>query len=96
MKLVDEAKQVNEEEIRNAFKKANLPIDKIAKSKLGGFYVYTPFAPSDSYIKYTTVERGEGYVKKLRERIKVNRCFIDDENLLEMAIVEAKTRQKYH
>ena len=90
-----EPKSVNEEEIRQAFNQASIPFDKIIKSKLGGYYVYTPYGMKDSYVKYTVVERGEGYVKKARERIPVARCFIDNVDMLEMAIAEAKTRKKY-
>ena len=93
--FVDNPKLVSEPDIKEAFKKADIPIDKIVKSKLGGYYVYTPFCAEDSYIKYTVVERGADFVKKLREKIKVNRCFVDDENLLYMAVAEAKNRKKY-
>lgn len=89
-----EPKEVTQEDILKAFKEANIPFDKIVKSKLGGFYVYTPYEMADSYMKYTIVERGEGYVKKLRERIDVRRCFIDNQDLLDMSIAEAKTRIK--
>ncbi len=86
---------ITKETIEKAFKVAELPIDKIRKSKLGGFYVYHPFGSEYSYKKYTTVERGEGYVKKLKEPIKYSVSFIDDEDLLEMAIMEAKNRKKW-
>lgn len=88
-----EPKEVNGEEIKLAFQKAEIPFDKIVKSKLGGYYVYTPYGMRDSYIKYSVVEQGEGYVKKLRERIEVRRCFIDNQDLLEMSIAEAKARR---
>ena len=88
-----EPKEVNGEEIKLAFQKAEIPFDKIVKSKLGGYYVYTPYGMLDSYIKYSVVEKGEGYVKKLRERIEVRRCFIDNQDLLEMSIAEAKARR---
>ena len=87
--------EITKEIIQNAFAKANLPIDKIKKSKLGGFYVYHPFGSEYVYKKYTIVEQGEGYVKKLREPIQVKLSFIDDENLLELAIFEAKNRKKW-
>jgi hypothetical protein len=90
-----EPKEVNEQDIKKAFEKAEIPIDKIVKSKFGGYYVYTPYGMSDSYIKYIIVERGEGFVKKLREKIPVKRCFIDNQDLLEMSIAEAITRKKY-
>ncbi len=87
--------EITKEVIQNAFKKADLPIDKIKKSKLGGFYVYHPFGSEYVYKKYSIVERGEGYVKKLREPIKYNVSFIDDLDLLEIAIMEAKNRKKW-
>uniref|UniRef100_A0A6M3KL31 Uncharacterized protein n=1 Tax=viral metagenome TaxID=1070528 RepID=A0A6M3KL31_9ZZZZ len=86
---------ITKEAIEKAFKEADLPIDKIKKSKLGGFYVYHPFGSQYVYIKYTIVERGEGYVKKLREPIRYSVSFIDDESLLEIAIMEAKNRKKW-
>ncbi len=89
-----ESKSVNDKDIANAFNRASIPFDKIKKSKLGGYYVYTPYGMADSYMKYTVVERGEGYVKKLRERISLRRCFIDNQDLLDMSIAEAKTRMK--
>jgi hypothetical protein len=89
-----EPKEVNAEEIKTAFNKAGIPFTKIVKSKLGGYYVYTPYGMADSYMKYTIVERGEGFVKKLRERISVNRCFIDNQDLLEMSIAEARARSR--
>lgn len=89
-----ESKIVSEEEITDAFKKANIPYTKIKKSKLGGFYVYTSYGNEDSYMKYTIVEEGYGYVKKLREKIYVKRCFIDNQNMLNVAIMEAKIRMK--
>ena len=85
-----ELKQVNEIEITKAFQKAHIPFDKIVKSKLGGYYVYTPYGMQGSYLKYTIIEKGKGYVKKLRERISVKRCFIDNQDLLDMSIAEAK------
>jgi hypothetical protein len=90
-----EPKEVNAEDIRLAFQAAEIPFDKIVKSKLGGYYVYTPYGMQDSYMKYTIVERGEGFVKKLRERVAIRRCFIDNQDLLEMNIAEAKARKKY-
>ncbi len=81
--------------ITNAFKEAGLPINKIKKSKLGGFYVYHPFGSEYVYKRYTVVERGEGYVKKLREPIQYKVSFIDDESLLEITIMEAKNRKKW-
>jgi len=87
--------EITKETIINAFKEADLPIDRIKKSKLGGFYVYHPFGSEYIYKKYTIVERGEGYVKKLREPIKYSVSFIDDEDLLEIAIMEAKNRKKW-
>lgn len=86
-------KEITKELIIKEFKKAGLTIDKIKKSKLGGFYVYHPYGSEYTYKKYTVVERGEGYVKKLREPLKVTSNFIDDESLLEMAIMEAKLRK---
>ena len=90
-----EPKEVNAEEIKQAFEKAEIPFEKIIKSKLGGYYVYTPYGMQDNYVKYTVVERGEDYVKKLKERIPVRRCFIDNQDLLDMSIAEAKNRKKY-
>ena len=87
--------EITKKTITNAFKEAGLPIDKIKKSKLGGFYVYHPFGSEYVYKKYTVVERGEGYVKKLREPIQYKVSFIDDESLLELAIFEAKNRKKW-
>jgi len=87
--------EITKETIINAFKEADLPIDRIKKSKLGGFYVYHPFGSEYIYKKYTIVERGEGFVKKLREPIKYSVSFIDDEDLLEIAIMEAKNRKKW-
>ncbi len=87
--------EITKEIIQNAFKKADLSIDKIKKSKLGGFYVYHPYGSEYVYKKYSIVERSEGYVKKLREPIKYNVSFIDDEDLLEIAIMEAKNRKKW-
>ena len=87
--------EINKEIIKKAFKEAELPIDKIKKSKLGGFYVYHPFGSEYVYKKYSVVERGEGYVKKLREPIKYAVSFIDDLDLLEIAIMEAKNRKKW-
>ena len=88
--------KITKEIITGAFKEAGLPIDKIKKSKLGGFYVYHPFGSEYVYYKkYTVVERGEGYVKKLREPIQCKVSFIDDESLLELAIFEAKNRKKW-
>jgi hypothetical protein len=89
-----EPKQVNKEEIIEAFNRASIPFDRIVKSRLGGFYVYTPYGMADSYYKYTVVERGPDYVKKLKERIDVRCCFIDNVDLLEMSIAEAKIRQR--
>ena len=89
-----EPKQVNKQEITEAFNRASIPFDRIIKSKLGGYYVYTPYGMADSYYKYTIVERGPDYIKKLKERIDVRRCFIDNVDLLEMSIAEAKARQK--
>ena len=89
-----EPKQVNDIEIVEAFNLAGIPFDKIKKSKLGGYYIYTPYGMEDSYFKYTIVEEGEGYVKKLKERIDVKRCFIDNQDLLDMSIAEAKARMK--
>lgn len=88
-------KEITKELIIKEFKKENLPIIKIRKSKLGGFYVYHPYGSEYKYKKYTIVERGEGYVKKLRESIKYSVSFIDNEDLLNMAIMEAKNRRKY-
>ena len=48
-----------------------------------------------AYKKYTKVEEGYGYVKKLRESIPYKVSFIDDQDLLEMSIMEAKNRRKY-
>lgn len=93
--ILDNVEQVTETDIKTAFAVAGLPIEKIVKSKLGGFYVYHPFGPADRYIKYTVIERGEGYVKKLRESVEVKRNFIDDKNLLEIAIYEGRNRQKW-
>ena len=87
--------EITKEVITDAFKEAGLPIDKIKKSKLGGFYVYHPFGSEYVYKKYTIVERGEGYVKKLREPIQYKVSFIDDESLLEITIMEAKNRKKW-
>ena len=89
-----ESKSVNDKDIAEAFNQASIPFDKIRKSKLGGYYVYTPYGMQDSYMKYTIVEEGVGYVKKLRERIPIRRCFIDNQDLLDMSIAEAKTRMK--
>ena len=89
-----EPKQVNKEDIIKAFKEASIPFDKIVKSNLGGYYVYTPHGMADSYLKYTVIERGEGFVKKSRERIPVRRCFIDNQDLLDMSIAEAKARMR--
>lgn len=83
---------LNEEIIREKFKEANLPIVKIKKTS-DGFYVYHPYGTEDKYKKYTVVERGEGYVKKQREQIKINRDFIEDEDILDMIIAEAKHRR---
>jgi len=97
--IVDRIKEakvdITKDTIANAFKDAGLPINKIKKSKLGGFYVYHPFGSEYIYKKYTIVERGEGYVKKLREPIKYTVSFIDDESLLEIVIMEAKNRKKW-
>ena len=87
--------EMTKEIIQNAFAKENLPIDRIKKSKLGGFYVYHPFGSEYVYKKYTKVEEGYGWVKKLREPITVKLSFIDDEDLLELAIMEAKNRKKW-
>lgn len=89
------SKPVTEKDIKDAFNKENIPFNKIKKSKLGGFYVYTPYGTQDYYYKYTIIEKGYGYVKKLKEKISVKRCFIDNESLLEMNIMEAKARMKY-
>ena len=86
---------ITKEIIINTFKEAGLSIDKIKKSKLGGFYVYHPFGSEYTYKKYTIIERGEGYVKKLREPITYKVNFIDDTDLLNMAIMEAKNRKKW-
>lgn len=86
---------ITEKDIISAFKTADIPFDKIVKSKLGGFYVYTPYGMEDSYFKYTKVEEGYGWVKKLKEKVVVKRCFIDDEDMLNMSIAECKTRKKY-
>lgn len=91
-----EPKAVNDQDIKEAFNKAGIPFDRIVKSKLGGYYVYTPYGTADSYYKYTVVERGHGYIKKLKERVNIRRCFIDNIDLLEMSIAEAKTRRKYN
>jgi len=91
-----EPKEVNAEEIKKAFQEAGLSIDKIRKSKLGGYYVYHPFGSEYSYKKYTIIERGEGYIKKMREPIQVKLNFIDNEDLLKMAIVEAKNKKKWN
>jgi len=88
--------EITKETIQTAFKDAGLPIDKIKKSKLGGFYVYHPFGSQYVYKKYSVVERGEGYVKKLREPIQYKVSFIDDKSLLDLAIFEAKNRQKWN
>ena len=87
--------EITKKTIANAFKEAGLPIDKIKKSKLGGFYVYHPYGSEYVYKRYTVVERGEGYVKKLREPIQYKVSFIDDESLLEITIIEAKNRKKW-
>ena len=89
-----EPKQVNKEDIVKAFNQASIPFDKVVKSNLGGYYVYTPYGMADSYLKYTIVERTENSIKKLRERIPIRRCFIDNQDLLDMSIAEAKTRMK--
>ena len=86
---------ITKETITQAFTDAGLPIDKIKKSKLGGFYVYHPFGSEYSYKKYTVIERGEGYIRKLREPKRVTLSFIDDESLLSLAVIEAKNRQKW-
>lgn len=86
---------ITKEMIRSEFEKAGLPLDKIKKSKLGGFFVYHPFGSKYVYKKYTVIEKGEGYVKKLREPIVTKLSFIDDEDLLQMTIMEGKNRQKY-
>lgn len=86
---------ITKETITQAFTGAGLPIDKIKKSKLGGFYVYHPFGSEYSYKKYTVIERGEGYIRKLREPKRVTLSFIDDESLLFLAVIEAKNRQKW-
>jgi hypothetical protein len=86
---------LTKQRIETAFKDAGLEIDKIRASKLGGFYVYHPFGSEYVYKKYTVVERGEGYVKKLREPKQVRLNFMDDESLLEMTIMEANARKKY-
>jgi hypothetical protein len=86
---------LTKENIKSAFNSAGLPIDKIRKSKLGGFFVYHPFGPTYTYKKYTTIEKGEGYIKKLRENTAVKLNFIDNNEVLQMTIIEAKTRQKY-
>jgi len=80
--------------IEEEFKKADLPITKIRASTLGGFYVYHPFGMEYGYKKYTVIERGDGYIKKRVEPITVTLSFMDDEDLLYMAIVEAKNRKK--
>ena len=87
--------EITKETITSAFKEAGLPIDKIKKSKLGGFYVYHPFGSEYVYKKYTVIEQGAGYVKKLREPIQVKLSFIDTESLLELAVFEAKNRKKW-
>ncbi len=87
--------EITKEIIANTFKEAGLPIDKIKKSKLGGFYVYHPFGSEYVYKKYSVIEQGEGYVKKLREPIQYRVSFIDDESLLEIVIMEAKNRKKW-
>jgi hypothetical protein len=86
---------LTKQKIENAFMEAGLVLDKVRKSKLGGFYVYHPFGTEYVYKKYTEVERGEGYVKKLREPKQVRLNFMDNDDMLNMAIAEAKTRKKY-
>ena len=86
---------ITKETITIAFKKAGLPINKIKKSKLGGFYVYHPYGSEYSYKRYTKVAEGYGWVKKLREPIIVRLSFIDGEDLLDLAIFEAKNRKKW-
>lgn len=92
--IYNEPRQVNKEDIIKAFNRASIPFDKVVKSNLGGYYVYG-CGMARSYTKYAIVEQGQGYVKKLRERIPVKTCFIDNQDLLEMAIAEAKMRLKY-
>ena len=87
-------KEITKELIIKEFKKENLPIIKIRKSKLGGFYVYHIYGSEYSYKKYTRIEAGYDWVKKLREHKTVRLTFIDDEDLLNMAIMEAKLRRK--
>lgn len=86
--------QITKKDISKAFREANIPYDKIIKSNIGGYYVYTPYGMDGSYIKSTVIERGQNYVKKLKERIIVKRCFIDNQDLLEIAIMEAKRRMR--
>ena len=86
---------ITKQEIIKAFKKENIPFTKIAKSKLGGFYVYTHYGSLDHYMKYTIVKKEQNIVTKRKEQIAVKRCFIDNEDLLYMAIVESKNRMKY-
>lgn len=88
--------EITKEIIQEEFKKADLPIEKIKKSKLGGYYVYHPFGSEYIYKKYTIIEQGEGYVKKLKEPIKVRLSFIDDLDLLNITIMEAKNRKKWN
>jgi len=54
------------------------------------------FLLANIYKKYTIIEQGEGYVKKLKEPIKVRLSFIDDLDLLNIAIMEAKNRKKWN
>ena len=48
--------EITKEIIQEEFKKADLPIEKIKKSKLGGYYVYHPFGSEYIYKKFTSKE----------------------------------------
>lgn len=84
---------ITKEKIIEEYAKNGLKIDKIVKSKLGGYYVYHPYGNDNKYYDYKTlkIENGKKTIIKERRHNKVD--FIDCEDLLALAISEAKARK---
>ena len=86
---------ITKERIRAEFAKNGIPIDKI-RFVGDGWFVYHPYAMEyeQSHYKRTLVSDEGGKRTYLRRRKTVLVCasFIDSEDMLKMAIVEAKRR----
>ena len=93
--------EAHKDVILKAFAGIGINVERIIKARLAdGWYLYYDGAPQSAlkHYRYTVVERGYGYTKKLRERVNVFHDFISDydeddfNDSLRMHIQEAKNR----